>query len=79
MCFGYKLRLNTILSSVRSYTGTESEGPHCPEAQVIRAKCNKWKKSVSLENTNYVETIVVHINANKIKVMYNFCYGAFVS
>ena len=35
---------------------------------MTRKKCKKLKKSVPLENSNYVETSVVHIDVFKVKV-----------
>ena len=49
----------------------------CILVQKIRAKCNKFKKSVSLKNTNHAEAFVVHIDLNKIKVMFSFYDGVF--
>ena len=37
----------------------------------------KCKESVSLENANHVETYVVHIDTDKIKVICSFCGGVF--
>ena len=59
--------------------GTAFEGVDCFQAHTIRAKCNKCKESLLLESTNHVEIYVVHIDANKIKVMCNFFDGVFGS
>ena len=60
-----------MLLCIRSHISTSFEGTDCLQAQIIRTKCNKCKESVSLENTNNVETYVVHADANKIKVICN--------
>ena len=70
-----------IVSYVRSCIGTIFEGDGSFKAQIIRAVSNRCKESVSLENTSHVETYVIHIDGNKIKVMHNFCldYVTFVA
>ena len=76
---GFKHHINMMLSCVRSCMGTAFEGVDCLQAHTIRAKCNKCKESLLLESTNHVEMYVVHIDANKIKVMCNFFDGVFGS
>ena len=68
---GNRHRLNMKVPCAMSCMGTKFEGVYYLQPQKISANCNKCKESVSQENTNYVETL--HINANKIKVMRNFC------
>ena len=62
-----------MVSYIGSCAGTAFEGVDWLKAQIIRVKCNKCKESVSLEKTNHVERYVIHTDANKIKVMCNFC------
>ena len=57
--------------------GTAFETVDCFETQIIRAKYNKRKESVSLENTNHVERYLVYIATNKITVICKFCDGVF--
>lgn len=70
-----------IVPCVRSCIGTIFEGAGSFKAQIIRTASNKCKESVSLENTSHVETYVIHIDGNKIKIMHNFCldYVTFVA
>ena len=49
-----------ILSNVSSCIGTEFKGDYCFKAKIIRAASNKCKESLSLENTNHVETLGAH-------------------
>ena len=60
-----------MVSCVKSCKGTIFKGVDCLHAHIMRAKCNKWKESLTLDNANHVETYVVHIEANIIKVMNN--------
>ena len=62
-----------MVSCERSYMSTEFEGADCLQMKIIKAKCNKCKEYMSLENTNHVEIYVVHTGANKTKLMRNFC------
>ena len=48
-----------MISYVRSYMGTSFEGVASLQVQIIRAKRNKCKELLSLENINHVETYVV--------------------
>lgn len=68
-----------IVSCKRSCMGAAFEGGDCVLVQIIREKCNRSKEYVSLENTNHVEAYVVHKDANKIRVMCNFCDRVFTS
>ena len=54
-----------MMSYVRSRMSTEFEGVDCLQVKIISVKCNRCKESMSLENTNHVETYAVHIDANK--------------
>ena len=60
---------NMKMGSGKEINKTEIYHQKSPEIP----NCNKCKEPMSLENTNHVETCVVHIDANKIKVMGNFC------
>ena len=48
-----------MISYVRSYMGTSFEGVASLQVQIIRAKRNKCKELLSLENINHVETYVI--------------------
>ena len=61
-----------IVSCVSTGMDTVSEKEDCLQSKIVRAKCNKYKESVSLKNTNHVQTYVVHIGPNNIKVICNF-------
>ena len=58
-------------SCVRSCIAT-FERYDCLQSKIIMAKFNKYRESVSLENTNHLETYVVQADANNIKVIRNF-------
>ena len=68
-----------MVSCISPWIGTTFEPVDCLQANIIRAKCNKCKDSVSLQNTNHVQTYVVHEDSNKIKVLCNFFDGVFRS
>ena len=72
---GYKHHLNMMVSCERSCMSTAFERADCFQAQIVRAKCIKCKESVFLGNTNLVETYLVHIDANKARVLCHFCDG----
>lgn len=60
-----------MVTRVKFCIGTALEGVDCLQMKTIRAKCIKYKESVSLEKVKHVETYEVHVDAKKIKVMSN--------
>ena len=46
-----------------------------PSVKENQSKYNKHKESVSLENTNHVETYVLQVNANNINLVCIFWAG----
>ena len=69
----YKHHLNLMVSHVKPCMGATSEEVDCLQWRIIKAKFIKFKEVTrkSLENTKHMKTYVVHIEANKIKVMGN--------
>lgn len=63
---------NMMVLCISPFLVRPFEGVDCLPQQIITAKCEKCNESLSLENTNNLEIFVVHIDANKIKVMSNF-------
>ena len=60
-----------MVSCVRPYMVETVERVNYIHAQIIRAKCNRCKESVSIENTNHVETYMAKMDASMIKVMWH--------
>ena len=58
-------------SCLRSYIGI-FERYDCLKSKIIKKNCNKYKESVSLENTSHLEAYVVQTDSNNIMVIYNF-------
>ena len=66
-----------MVSCVTCYMHTIFEGLDCIQARITRAKRNKCKELVSLQNINHRETYIADIDAKKMDVMSKFCDRVF--